>query len=406
MIRTSVLLLLTVAMAARAQSSLAAKEAFSVDPSAGVYGVYGFTAFPGEAQALTFKTGGPAYAVKLGGTGAGGVTALSADPGSISLGGTPDCLIAGPGSTYWGAFYRLLQVRSSDYGLGPTDYGQTGHLTRDSSGNLRLAYYNGSNQIALAKVTSAPGISTAGTITIGQPSAASFSGKWLQSPPGSNLMYEFTEAYDQVRIADYGMVNPQLGTPYATPGIQRARLYWAGGTTTYVVTVAGSGISIIELGSTTAIPKGSFTVQLPSSASCSGCTLSDLEIAQQAFPGYPSGAIIAVFSNKNASSPPPALLALVDWSDIATLLSLSTRADVASPALLDTGGSGSNPTGGPPPSSPGIAVSASSGCSSAGAGGPGLLLGGLLLGGILLRRSRRSQSRRAEGVGPLTGLSW
>ena len=117
-------------------------------------------------------------------------------------------------------------------------------------------------------------------------------------------MYEFSEAYDRVRFVNYGATSAQFGGAFAVPGVARARLYWAGGATTYVVTLGGGGISIIELGPMGATPLGSFVVPLPSGVSCSGCTLSDLEIAQEAFPGYPPGRS----SRSSPTRPPSALL--------------------------------------------------------------------------------------------------
>jgi uncharacterized protein (TIGR03382 family) len=140
---------------------------------------------------------------------------------------------------------------------------------------------------------------------------------------------------------------------------------------------------------------GNFSVQLPGGApNCPSCGLTDLAIAQEAFPGYPNGAIIGVYAN--ASRTAPALLALIDWADVATLLNLSTRAQAASPALLDPppdGGGGGGGSGGPGPGSPGgpYVAGSSSGCSSAGGVAAPLILAALVLGWAL---SRRSQSVR------------
>ncbi|HEY1909108.1 MAG TPA: MYXO-CTERM sorting domain-containing protein [Myxococcaceae bacterium] len=389
MFRASVAILLTLAAGVRAQSTVTAKEAFLVQADAGVVGGYGFVAYPGQPKALTFKAGGPAYAVVLGGSSAGAVTPLMPDAGSNALGGTPDLLILATDSAYWGAFYQLLQVQPSTYALGPDNFGQAAHVTRDSGGRLRLMSYSAG--VKLSRVTSAATLSSTGAITVAAPAVAGFLGKWLLSPPGSDLIYEWTDGWSQVRIADYSAVNPVFGNPYPVSGVQRARLYWAGGTTTYVVFTEGTTISIVQLGSSSVIPMGNFEVQLPGGApSCPGCILTDLEIAQEGFPGYPDGAIIAVIANKSSA----ALLALVDWADVATLLNLGTRASTASAALLDPaagggggGGGGGGPGGPVGAGGPYVGGSSSSGCSSSGGVMPPLQLAALLLGWALSRRS-------------------
>jgi uncharacterized protein (TIGR03382 family) len=392
MFRAFVGVLLSVASVARAQSTVTAKEAFLVQPDAGVVGGYGFVAYPGEAKALTFKAGGPAYAVALGGSGAGAATPLTPAAGSDPLGGTPDLLIHATDSADWGAFYQLLQVKPSTYALSPENFGQTAHLTRDSTGQLRLMTYSGG--VRISRVTSAATLSSTGVISVSAPAVSGFLGKWLLSPPGSDLIYEWTEGWDQVRVTDYSVVSPAFGHPYPVSGVQRARLYWAGSTTTYVVTLEGTTITIIQLGSSGATSKGNFAVLLPGLApSCPGCSLSDLEIAQEAFPGYPNGAIIGVYSNASKST--AAMLALLDWADVATLLNLQTRANVSSPAVLapasgDGGGGGGGGGPGGPGGGQGPYVSGSSthGCSSSGGGVPPLLLAGLVLGWALSRRSQ------------------
>lgn len=395
MFRAVVGVLLTVASVARAQSSVMAKEAFLVQPDAGVVGGYGFVAYPGEAKALTYTAGGDAYSVVLGGSGAGATTPLTRGTGSSFLGGTPDLLIQGTDLAYWGAFYQLLEIEPPSYFLTGANFGQAAHVTRDSAGHLLLMAYGGG--VKLWRVTAAATLSSSGIISVSAPDVPGFLGKWLLSPPGSGLIYEWTEHWDQVRVADYSVASPAFGNPYPMSGVQRARLYWAGGTTTYVVTLEGTTITIIELGSSGATSKGNFAVQLPGvPPSCPGCSLSDLEIAQEAFLGYPDGAIIGVYSNGSKST--AAMLALLDWADVATLLSLQTRANVSSPALLapapDGGGGGGG--GGGPPGGPGGGLGSyvpgsTSGCASSEGAMPPLFLVGLVLGWAL---SRRSQSLR------------
>src|SRR5215475_796601 len=101
----------------------------------------------------------------------------------------------------------------------------------------------------------------------------------------------------------------------------------------------------------------------------------DLAIAQEKFTGYANGAIIAVYAN--ASRTTPALLALIDWSDVATLLNLTIQADTSSPASLDPrpdaggGGGGNTGSGGlGAPIGPHVGGSSSGGCSSSGGAVP------------------------------------
>ncbi|HET6984293.1 MAG TPA: hypothetical protein VFI53_19265 [Myxococcaceae bacterium] len=393
MFRAFVGVLLTVATIARAQSTVTAKEAFLVQPDAGVYGSYGFVAYPAEAKVLTLRVGGGAFSVVLGGTSAGAATLLTPETGD-TLGGTPDLLIKTTGSSDWGAFHGLLQINPSTYGLSADDFGLAAQVTRESGGHLRLMSYSGG--VKLSRVTSAATLSSSGVITVSAPTVSGFLGKWLLSPPGSDLIYEWTDGWDQVRFADYSAPNPAFGNPYPVSGVQRARLYWAGATTTYVVFVEGATISILQLATSAAVPMGTFSVQLPGGApNCPACSLTDLAIAQEAFPGYPNGAIIGVYTNATRTT--PALLALIDWADVATLLNLSTRAAAASPALLDPapdgggGGGGSGGLGGPgAPGGPYVSGS-SSGCSSAGGAATPLIVAALVLGWAL---SRRSQSIR------------
>jgi hypothetical protein len=389
MLRASLVLLLTVVSVARAQTTVTAREAFLVQPDAGVTGLYGFVSLPGEAKALTARAAGPVLVV-LGGTSAGATTPLTPESSSM-LGNIPDQLIKTSASD-WGASSGLLQINTSTYGLGTDDYGQAAQLTRDSGNHLRLVHY--SSGVKSSRVTAAATLSTSNEISVIAPDVPGFLGKWLLSPPGSDLLYEWTETWDQVRIAKLADPTPAFGNPYSVSGVPRARLYWAGGATTYVVSVEGGTITVQQLGDSAAVSKGNFSVQLPGiPPSCPSCSLMDLAIAQEKFTGYPNGAIIAVYAN--ASRTTPALLALIDWSDVATLLNLTIQADTSSPASLDPrpdaggGGGGNTGSGGlGAPTGPHVGGSSSGGCSSSGGAVPPLLLVALVLGWALSRRSQ------------------
>ena len=116
-----------------------------------------------------------------------------------------------------------------------------------------------------------------------------FLGKWLLSPPGSDLIYEWTDGWGQVRFADDSAPNPAFDNPYPVSGVQRARLYWAGAATTYVVFVEGVTISILQLGTSAAVPMGNFSVQLPGGAPSCPSVVPELR-ADRTCPGLPAAA--------------------------------------------------------------------------------------------------------------------
>src|SRR5262249_50072479 len=100
MLRASLGILLIVSSVTRAQTTVTAREAFLVQPDAGVVGAYAFVAFPGEAKALTFRTGGPPFSVVLGGASAGTATPLTAESSS-ALNDTPAVLIKASDGSDW-----------------------------------------------------------------------------------------------------------------------------------------------------------------------------------------------------------------------------------------------------------------------------------------------------------------